>query len=154
MHKQVMVRVNAPVDEGIASLVSALSDVPGVVTPESCQGEAGRNSAFVVFYMDDWRMCGEFLFDRLLPLMSADLRSSVSLRVESYDTRVARGWITLDPAAIEPMSECIRQLALAPVSQCVLMARDRPRSTARALGLYSGRLKLTHYPSCLDSAHG
>jgi hypothetical protein len=124
MHKQVMVRVNAPVDEGIAPLILALSDIPGVVTMESCQGEAGHSSAFVVFYMDDWRACGELLFDRLLPLMPPDLRSGVSLRIESFDTLIARGWITLDPAAIEPISECVRQLATTTVSQRVLMAGD------------------------------
>ncbi len=119
-----MVRVNAPVDEGIAPLVEALSAVAGVVTMESCQGDEGHSSAFVVFHMDDWRACGDLLFDRLLPLMPSSLRSGVSLRVESYDTQIARGWITLDPAAIESVSACVRQLSATPIGQGVLVTRN------------------------------
>src|SRR5579859_3630684 len=50
-HPQVFARVNAPVDEGIADLVSALSDLPSLCTQSSCEGAAfvtfrfGRNLA-------------------------------------------------------------------------------------------------------------
>ena len=37
-HKQVWVKVNAPVDEGIAELIQALSSFPKLQTIESCQG--------------------------------------------------------------------------------------------------------------------
>lgn len=127
MHRQVMVRVNAPVDEGVAALVSALSGIDGVVTLESCQGHSGARDAFVVFCMDTWQACGDLLFERLLPLMPVGLRSDVSLRLEAYDTKIARAWITLDPGAIEPMSECVRQLAATPVREGVLMAGDAHR---------------------------
>lgn len=116
-HRSVIVHVNAPVDEGIAPLVMALSEIDGVVTMESCQGHEGQRDAFVVFHMDGWRDCGEFLFERLLTAMSADLRSDVSLRLEAYDTQFARAWITLNPGAIEPLSECVRRLANAPPGQ-------------------------------------
>jgi hypothetical protein len=110
-HREVQVKVNAFVDEGIADLIGALSDVvPGLVTLESCQGGDGQD-AFVFFRMPDWRETGEFLFDRLLPTLSPDLRGVVALRIQAYDTRVARGSITLDPRAISLLAECVRSLA-------------------------------------------
>jgi hypothetical protein len=121
-HKEVEVKVNALVDEGVADLVGALSEVPGLVTLESCQGGAGQD-AYVFFRMVDWRQIGEFLFDRLLPAMSPDLRSVVALRVQAYDTRLARGSITFDPHAIGLLVDCIRSLA-ATVGPGALVARD------------------------------
>lgn len=37
-HKQVWVKVNAPVDEGVAELIKALSAFPKLATFQSCQG--------------------------------------------------------------------------------------------------------------------
>jgi hypothetical protein len=70
-----------------------------------------QHDAFVVFDMDCWRTCGEFLFERLLESMPNDLRSSISLRLEAYDTQFDRARITLNSGAIEPLSECVRRLA-------------------------------------------
>lgn len=120
-----MVKVNAPVDEGVAPLVSALSDVTGLVTLESCQGEPSKRDAFVIFRLGSWIECGEFLFGRLLPAMSPDLRAGVSLRLEAYDTDCARGWITLPQELIEPLGNCIS--GLTPVSPCVLVAGNTHR---------------------------
>jgi hypothetical protein len=121
MHKEVMIKVNAAVDEGIALLVAALSSVDGLITMESCQGEPFQRNAFVVFRLGSWRKCGEFLFDRLLPKLSDDLRSEISLRIEAYDTEYARGWITLPQELVAPLGECIRDLT-STVSSGVLVA--------------------------------
>lgn len=110
------------VDEGVADLVAALSEVPGLLTMESCQGDDGQD-AYVYFRMRDWRQTGEFLFDRLLPALSPDLRSNVALRVQAYDVQLARGSITLDPRAVLQVAECVRGLA-APVGSRPLMARN------------------------------
>lgn len=116
-------KVNALVDEGIADLVAALSGVPGLVATESCQGGDGQD-AYVHFRMRDWREVGEFLFDRLLPAMSPDLRSNVALRVQVYDARVARGSVTLDPCAVTALAACVRELVAAPVGPRPLVARN------------------------------
>jgi hypothetical protein len=47
-HTQTLVRVRAPVDEGIASLVEALNELPGVYTTQSCEGRED-GGAFVWF---------------------------------------------------------------------------------------------------------
>lgn len=122
-HQEISVKVNALVDEGIAELVAALSEVPGLVTIESCQGGDGQD-AYVFFRMRDWRQIGEFLFDRLLPAMSPHLRSNVALRVQAYDTKLARGSITLDPRAVSSVVDCVRGVLAAPVGSRPFVARD------------------------------
>jgi len=57
-HHEVPVKVNAWVDEGIADLVAALSELEGLITLESCQGDVGRHDAFVIFRYGDWHQCG------------------------------------------------------------------------------------------------
>ena len=37
MHKQVIAKVNAKCDEGIAPLVSALNGINGIITLDSCE---------------------------------------------------------------------------------------------------------------------
>jgi hypothetical protein len=47
-HNEIPVKVNAFVDEGIADLVEVLSEVPELVTMESCQGSS-EHDAYVFF---------------------------------------------------------------------------------------------------------
>jgi hypothetical protein len=55
-HKEVQVKVNALVDEGIAALVIALNSIDGVITLDSCEEDAGTGEASVYFtYGIDWR---------------------------------------------------------------------------------------------------
>ena len=116
-HKEVAVKVNAFVDEGIAPLVSALSEIEGLVTLESCQGDPAERDAYVIFAMPTWRCIGIFLFDLLLPALSPDLRAVVSLQIQAYDDDVARGSITIDPQAVKALSEIVQSLARSAVSQ-------------------------------------
>jgi hypothetical protein len=46
MHREVPVKVNAMIDEGIAPLVLALNEEPRLLTVDSCQGD-GEDSAYV-----------------------------------------------------------------------------------------------------------
>jgi hypothetical protein len=115
-HREVLVKVNAWVDEGIADLVSALSEIEGLITLESCQGDAGTRDAFVIFRYGDWQKCGELLFGRMLPRISPDLRAYVSLRLEAHDTDTALGRITLEPSAVPVFTRCVRELLAATVS--------------------------------------
>ncbi|MCL5987083.1 MAG: hypothetical protein M1371_11070 [Actinobacteria bacterium] len=48
-HKQVMIKVNAECDEGIAPVVLALNEINGVITLESCQ--QGRDGEALVYFM-------------------------------------------------------------------------------------------------------
>lgn len=126
-HREVPVKVNAWVDEGIADLVLALSELTGLETLESCQGEVDQRDAFVIFRYGDWHQCGDLLFGRILPRMSPDLRAEVSLKLQAYDTDTAAGRITLSPLAVPMFTDCVRQLLAAPVSTSVFVTLDAHR---------------------------
>ncbi len=69
-HETGWAKVNVPVDKGIVELVELLSEIPGLVTLSSCQGDPGTlRTAHVIFEYGDWRKTGEFLFDNLKPAM-------------------------------------------------------------------------------------
>src|ERR1700731_227820 len=112
IHRQTSVKVNAQVDEGVAGLVSALSEISALETLESCQGGEDL-PAFVIFRFGSWRCCGKFLFDRLLQAMDPDLRSDVSLSIVGYSATYCHGRISLSPAAIEPMANLVRSVLAA-----------------------------------------
>lgn len=123
-HREVPVKVNAWVDEGIADLVSALSEIEGLITLESCQGDEGERDAFLIFRYGDWQQCGHFLFGRLLPAMSPDMRAAVSLKLQAYDTDTASGFISIDPSAVPALVRCVRELSTTPVAGRVFVTGD------------------------------
>ena len=109
-HPQIVVKVNAHVDEGVAELVSALSAIDGLETIESCQGGAGRGRAFVSFRYGGWRDAGDLLFAKLLPSLPRDLRTDVALSLEAYDSDTAMALITVEPSAVPAVAAHIRTL--------------------------------------------
>lgn len=109
-HREVPVKVNAWVDEGIADLVSALSEIDGLQTIESCQGEPAARNAFVIFRLGDWKDCGEFLFERILAAMGDDLRADVSLSLVGYDLGNCLGRISLPPEAVAQVASVVRSV--------------------------------------------
>lgn len=52
MHRQVMIRVNTPVDTGIAPLVEALTRFKDVVTLTSCEQDC-KDQAYVAFAIEN-----------------------------------------------------------------------------------------------------
>ena len=65
-HKQVWVKVDALVDEGIAPLVLALTEFEGVRTYSSCQG---GEFASVQFGCGGWAGAASFVGDVLVPVL-------------------------------------------------------------------------------------
>lgn len=122
-HRETIVKVNALADEGVAELVVALSAISGLITLESCQGGDGRD-AFVHFRFGGWKESGHLLFDCLLPFMSPDLRSMVSMRIQAYDTSTATAMISVEPDAVPMLAQCVRDLQARSVGPRVLMAGD------------------------------
>ena len=109
-HQEIPVKVNAWVDAGIADLVSALSEIDGLVTLESCQGDAERRNAFVMFRFGSWRDCGELLFEQMLAVMDDDLRSEISLSLVGYDAKNCLGRISLPPEAVGSVARVVRSV--------------------------------------------
>jgi hypothetical protein len=126
-HREVPVKVNAWVDEGVADLVSALSEIDGLITLESCQGDPGEREAFVIFRYGDWQQCGELLFGKILPAMSSDMRGAVSLKLQAYDNDTASGFVSIEPSAVPDFVECLRGILGPPVARGVFVTRDAHR---------------------------
>src|SRR5262249_48513680 len=86
-HKQVVVKVNAQVDEGIAPLVEALNACPGVATFCSCQGGKNEN-AYVAFVVQGEGLPGLYAFvDKLSPALGQNSKISdlpFTLSIEWY----------------------------------------------------------------------
>ncbi len=82
-HEQVWIKVNAPVDSGVAELVSLLNSVDGLETLQSCQGEPGKRDGYVYFACGDWnRMC-QFVFQEIGPPLKSKVDDDVKLIVEA-----------------------------------------------------------------------
>ena len=104
-HPQVWAKVNAPVDAGVAPLVSALSRIDGLETIESCQGDSSGAPAFVIFSYGSWEKCGALLFGEILPTLRPDLEEYVSLSLESYGSDSVIGRIEVRASLLESLSE-------------------------------------------------
>ena len=87
MHKQTWVKVNAPVDEGIAEIVSILSEVEGLETTDSCQGSPLRDYldrdvlGYVFFYFGDWQTISEFAFGTIAPALEGIDGASITVEI-------------------------------------------------------------------------
>jgi hypothetical protein len=114
-HRQVPVKVNALVDDGIAELVTALSDI-GLITTESCQGNPGTRSACVYFRARSWTEAGEFLFEVLLP----ELPNGVDVSVKGYGNGFQYGLIEMHTNDIPTVTKIVRNLPWIPTT----MTRD------------------------------
>ena len=92
-HTQVWVKVNAPVDEGIAELIEALSAFPKLQTFESCQRDAAKpvggkegRPAVVFFHYGrhdhahPHREIADFVLGYLGPGLMKELGDLVSIR--------------------------------------------------------------------------
>lgn len=110
-HTEIFVKVNAPVDSGVAPLVEALSFIPELETLESCEGEPDGKMAYVFFRYRDWHATGKLLFERILGGMSEDLRADVSVSLTAYDTDHAQGRIAVQQAAIPALVDVIKAVS-------------------------------------------
>jgi hypothetical protein len=91
-HEQVWVKVNAPVDAGVAEIVSVLNTVDGLETLQSCQGDAGERNGYVYFACGDWRKMCEFVFQKIGPTLKSKVDEDAELTVEatSVDAPMAK----------------------------------------------------------------
>lgn len=91
-HEQVWVKVNAPVDAGVAEIVSVLNGIDGLETLQSCQGDAGQQNGYVYFSCGDWRKMCELVFEKIGPTLKSKVDEDASLTVEatSADSPMAK----------------------------------------------------------------
>jgi hypothetical protein len=82
-HEQVWLKVNAPVDAGVAEIVSVLNTVDGLETLQSCQGDPGERNGYVYFACGDWRKMCEFVFQKIGPTLKSKVDEDANLIVEA-----------------------------------------------------------------------
>jgi hypothetical protein len=82
-HPQTWIKVNAPVDEGVAEIVSILNTVDGLETLQSCQGEPGEREGYVYFACGDWQKISRIVFERIGPALKRKLDEDATLLVEA-----------------------------------------------------------------------
>jgi len=82
-HEQIWVKVNAPVDAGVAEIVSVLNTVDGLETLQSCQGDAGGRSGYVYFACGDWQKMCQFVFQKIGPGLKSRAEEDATLTVEA-----------------------------------------------------------------------
>jgi hypothetical protein len=88
-HRQIWTKVNAPVDEGVAELVSLLNSFPNVQTVESCQGTdksaacvwflCGKPADLQNFDKNNWREIARFVCEVLGPSLVKEMGDGVDL---------------------------------------------------------------------------
>jgi len=108
-HEQVVVKVNAQVDKGIAPLVEALNGFDGVITLDSC--ERGVTGASYVFFLygSGWRELGRFPDWLSVRLRALDLCCGYSLRLEWFGSNEQpRAQLVLQPEYIDALAAAIR----------------------------------------------
>ena len=82
-HSQVWLKVNAPVDSGVAEIVAILNSVDGLETLQSCQGDPGNKDGYVYFACGDWKKISRFVFEQIGPPLKRKLDDDAVLTIEA-----------------------------------------------------------------------
>jgi hypothetical protein len=80
-HRHVWVKVNTPVDNGVAELICLLNQVDRLFTLDSCQGYDGWG--YVYFQYRDWRKLGHLVFGKMAPALREV--EGITLEVQSIN---------------------------------------------------------------------
>ena len=113
MHAMTWVKVNAPVDQGIAEVVKILSEVEGLETTDSCQGSPVRDYldrdvvGYVFFCFGDWRTISEFAFGTIAPALEGI--DGASITVEIFGCSEPRGRLCAFASEIPKLAIALRQ---------------------------------------------
>ena|ERR1700691_5518261 len=82
-HEQVWIKVNAPVDAGVAEIVSVLNGVDGLETLQSCQGDLNGKPGYVYFACGDWQKMCSLVFQKIGPTLKGKADEDATLTVEA-----------------------------------------------------------------------
>lgn len=129
-HRQVITKVNALVDEGIAPLVEALSQLVGVLTLDSCEGSSDRPAQVYFTYGADWHQLGELVQRLARSLREGDFCCDYSLSLEWFGSNDRpRALLTVPKERVAEVATALRQLPT--VAVCLPVARDTQHLTVR-----------------------
>jgi hypothetical protein len=109
-HVQTWVKVNAPVDAGVAELVSILNSVEGLETLQSCQGDAGGRDGYVYFACGDWRKMCEFVFQKIGPSLKDRADEDATLIVEATSANSPMAKLSFKAEAIGTIVSALKEV--------------------------------------------
>jgi hypothetical protein len=109
-HDQVWVKVNAPVDAGIAEVVSILNRFEGLYTLDSCEGIAGEKPAHVYFNYGDWRQIGDLMFDHIGPALFSKFGNEAIVSLEVFNGSEPMGKLSFDKEATCDVASLLERL--------------------------------------------
>jgi hypothetical protein len=109
-HEQVWIKVNAPVDRGIAQIVSILNRLDGLRTLDSCEGIPSQTPAHIYFNYGDWRKIGALMFERIGPALWGRLGSDAVVSLEIFNASEPMGKLSFDKEATNMVASLLDQL--------------------------------------------
>lgn len=107
-HAQTWIKVNAPVDERIAELVSVLNRVEGLETLQSCQGEPGERHGYVYFSFGEWQNLCRFVFVTIAPRLHPYLGEDVKLEVIAAEQPIAK--MSFSAEAVPQVTSALKEV--------------------------------------------
>lgn len=131
-HRQVWVKVNAQVDSGIADLVSAISNVEGLQTVQSCEGILGESDAYIYFWCGPSDLTSHILFSHFAPaLQSRDIQCTGKVEVFNGSMPTAKLAFSAESladataalkAAVPSASDCAHSYECSRGKECTRLA--------------------------------
>lgn len=113
VHSQVLVKVNASVDKGIAGLVSALNRFPCLRTIESCEGQGEWSWVCFTCGTEEngrWAELAEFVLGFLGPRLAEELGDRVDLSLRVTPSGLCRAEMAVRKTAISATVSALRAL--------------------------------------------
>ena len=108
-HQQTWIKVNTPVDVGVAELVSILNSVDGLETLQSCQGDPGKKDGYVYFAYGDWQKMCELVFRKIGPTLKSKLDEDATLTVEATSADAAMAKLSFRAEATDIVVSALKE---------------------------------------------
>ena len=108
-HDQIWVKVNAPVDAGVAEIVSVLNSVDGLETLQSCQGDSGGRSGYVYIACGDWQKMCHLVFQRIGPVLKNKVDEDAKLTVDATSSEAPMAKLSFKAEATDIVVSALKE---------------------------------------------
>jgi hypothetical protein len=109
-HPQTWIKVNAPVDAGVAEIVAALNSVDGLETLQSCQGDPGEKDGYVYFACGDWKRIAELVFKQIGPELKRRVDDDATLIVEATSAEWPMAKLSFRAEAADVVASALKEV--------------------------------------------
>lgn len=111
-HTQTWVKVNVPVDEGVAEIVAVLNSLPGLETLQSCQGDPGGREGYVYFSYGDWQKMGRLIFEKIAPRLKERLDEDADVLIKATDNEEPMAKLSFRAEAAGVVASALKEALL------------------------------------------